>query len=163
MLQSLDSLKLFNETILLKGARSFEFEQVSKALTQKVHETVLEINLNALEHNLNYYKGLLKPGVKIMVMVKAFSYGSGSFEIANLLQYNKVDYLAVAYADEGVALRQAGITLPIMVMNPDLMAFDTIIENNLEPEIYSFRVFKLFCIPAYFISYSNQTVYFFSF
>ncbi|HEY0896344.1 MAG TPA: bifunctional UDP-N-acetylmuramoyl-tripeptide:D-alanyl-D-alanine ligase/alanine racemase, partial [Sphingobacteriaceae bacterium] len=140
LLAELDTLKLSNETILIKGARVFEFERVSKALTQKVHETVLEINLNALEHNLNFYKGLLSPGVRIMAMVKAFSYGSGSFEIANLLQFNKVDYLTVAYADEGVALRQAGITLPVMVMNPDVVAFDTMIQHNLEPEVYSFRI-----------------------
>ncbi len=144
LLDNFKTLKFFNETILLKGARSFQFEQISKALTQKVHETVLEINLNALEHNLNHYKSAVKQGVKIMVMVKAFSYGSGSFEIANLLQFNKVDYLAVAYADEGVALRQAGITLPIMVMNPDVAALDSIIDNNLEPEIYSFKILEEF-------------------
>lgn len=140
LLENIPSLKLSNETILIKGARSFEFERISQVLTQKMHETVLEINLNALEYNLNYYKISLKAGVKVMVMVKAFSYGSGSFEIANLLQFNKVDYLAVAYADEGVALRQAGITMPIMVMSPDIMAFDIMIENELEPEIYSFRI-----------------------
>ena len=144
LIARLPDLRLFNETILLKGARSFEFEKISKLLTQKVHETVLEINLNALEYNLNHYKSLLKPRVKLMVMVKAFSYGSGSFEIANLLQFNKVDYLAVAYADEGVTLRKAGISLPIMVMNPDSLAFDTMLENSLEPEIYSFRVFREF-------------------
>lgn len=142
LLNNISLLKLGNETILIKGARAFEFERISQALTQKVHETVLEINLNALEFNLNYYKANLKPGVKVMAMVKAFSYGSGSFEIANLLQYNKVDYLAVAYADEGVALRQAGITMPIMVMSPDIMAFDVMLENRLEPEIYSFRIFN---------------------
>ena len=144
LISNLPSLKLANETILLKGGRAFEFERISALLTQKVHETVLEINLRALEHNLNYYKSLLKPGVKLMAVVKAFSYGSGSFEIANLLEFNKVDYLAVAYADEGVALRKAGITIPIMVMSPDAMAFDTIIENKLEPEIYSIRIFKEF-------------------
>ena len=144
LLANIQSLKLYNQTILLKGARSFEFEKISRALTQKVHETVLEINLTAIEHNLNHYKSSLKPGVKLMAMVKAFSYGSGSFEIANLLEFNKVDYLAVAYADEGVALRIAGTTLPIMVMSPDSMAFDTIIENQLEPEIYSFRIFEEF-------------------
>jgi len=143
-LANLDELGLANESILLKGARRFEFERISKALTQKVHETVLEINLNALENNLNYYKSQLKPGVKITTMVKAFSYGSGSFEIANLLQFNKVDYLAVAFADEGVSLRSSGITLPVMVMNPDVMGFDTMIDNNLEPEIYSLRVLKDF-------------------
>ncbi len=133
-----------DEAILIKGARSFQFEHISKLLVQKVHETVLEINLNALEHNLNHYRSKLNPGVGLMVMVKAFSYGSGSFEIANLLQFNKVDYLAVAYADEGVALRQAGITLPIMVMSPDIMSIDAIIAHQLEPEIHSFRIFKAF-------------------
>jgi len=140
LLDNFSSLKFQNETILLKGARAFGFENISKLLTQKVHETVLEINLNALEHNLNYYKSEIGSGTQIMAMVKAFSYGSGSFEIANLLEFNKVDYLAVAYADEGVALRKAGTGLPIMVMSPDAMAFDTIIQHQLEPEIYSVRV-----------------------
>jgi len=144
LLNHLEDLKLYNETILIKGARAFEFESISAALTKKVHETVLEINLNALEYNLNYYKSHLKKGVKIMVMVKAFSYGSGSFEIANILQFNKIDWLAVAYADEGVTLRKAGITLPIMVMNPDVMGFDVMVEHALEPEIYSFRVLRDF-------------------
>ena len=129
---------------MLKGARAFGFENISQLLTQKVHETILEINLNALEHNLNYYKSEIGTDTKIMAMVKAFSYGSGSFEIANLLEFNKVDYLAVAYADEGVSLRKAGTSLPIMVMSPDLMAFDTIIKHELEPEIYSLRVLKEF-------------------
>lgn len=131
-------LNFKSETILLKGARNFEFERISRALVQKSHETVMEINLNALLNNLNYYKSQLQPGVKIMAMVKAFSYGSGTFEIANLLQYHKVDYLAVAYIDEGVALRQAGITLPIMVLNPEATAFDKLTEHKLQPEIYSF-------------------------
>ena len=134
------SVRFQNETILLKGARAFEFEKISRLLTQKVHETVLEINLNALEHNLSYYKSLLGTETRVMAMVKAFSYGSGSFEIANLLEFNKVDYLAVAYADEGVALRNAGCSLPIMVMSPDAMAFETIILHKLEPEIYSKRI-----------------------
>lgn len=144
LLAHFSTLHFQNETILLKGARAFGFEQVSRLLTQKVHETILEINLTALEHNLNHYKSQLGAGTKIMAMVKAFSYGSGSFEIANLLEFNKVDYLAVAYADEGVALRKAGCTLPIMVMSPDEMAFDTILEHKLEPEIYSLRILKEF-------------------
>ncbi|MDF3077612.1 MAG: bifunctional UDP-N-acetylmuramoyl-tripeptide:D-alanyl-D-alanine ligase/alanine racemase [Sphingobacteriaceae bacterium] len=144
LLAGLDELKLSNETILLKGARVFEFERISHALAQKVHETVLSIDLNALEFNLNFYKAQLKPGVKLMAMVKAFSYGSGSFEIANLLQFNKIDYLAVAFADEGVALRKTGITLPIMVMNADSTAFDVITENKLEPEIYSQKILDEF-------------------
>lgn len=132
-----------NESILLKGARIFGFEQISESLQQKTHETVLEINLNALIYNLNYFRSLLDPGVKMMAMVKAFSYGSGSFEIANLLQFHQVDYLTVAYADEGVELRKAGIRMPIMVMNPDEESFDKILRYQLEPEIYSFRVLKI--------------------
>ncbi len=132
-----------NETILLKGARIFEFEKISQALQQKAHETVLEINLNAIVHNLNYYRSRMKPKTKMMAMVKAFSYGSGTFEIANALQFHNVDYLAVAYADEGVELRKAGITMPIMIMNPDEQSFDIILKYNLEPEIYSLRVYAL--------------------
>jgi len=133
-----------NETILIKGARSFGFERISKALQQKAHETVLEINLNAVVQNLNLFKSRLRPETKLMVMVKAFSYGSGSYEIANVLQFHRVDYLAVAYADEGVALRKAGITLPIMVMNPEEQSFDAMISYRLEPEVYSFRILNRF-------------------
>lgn len=129
-----------NETILLKGARMFEFEQISKALQQKSHETVMEVNLNAMVGNLNYFRAKISPLTKIMAMVKAFSYGSGTYEIANLLQFHRVDYLTVAYADEGVELRKAGIILPIMVMNPEEHSFDAIIQHNLEPEIYNFRI-----------------------
>lgn len=133
-----------NESILLKGARVFEFEQISKALQQKAHETVLEINLNSVVHNLNYYRTKLEnPKTMIMAMVKAFSYGSGSFEIANLLHYHNIDYLTVAYSDEGVELCKAGIKTPIMVMNPDAQGFDSMIKHNLEPEIYSFRILDL--------------------
>lgn len=133
-----------NETILVKGARKFGFELVVKRLAQKVHDTVLEVNLNALLSNLQFYKSKLSSGVKTMAMVKAFSYGSGSFEIANLLQYHKVDYLAVAYVDEGIALRKAGISLPIMVMSPEPSAFDAMLRYNLEPEIYSLEVLRSF-------------------
>jgi alanine racemase len=133
-----------NETILVKGARRFEFERISKLLTQKVHDTVMEIDLNALAGNLRFYKSKLKPGVKVMAMVKAFSYGSGSFEIANLLQYQKVDFLAVAYADEGIALRKAGITLPIMVMSPEPHAFEAILKYKLEPELYNLDILHAF-------------------
>ena len=129
-----------DETILLKGARLFGFEKISKILQQKAHETVLEINLNALVHNLNYYRSRLKPETKIMAMVKATSYGSGSFEIANVLQFHNVDYLAVAFTDEGIELRKAGITLPIMIMNPETMSFELMIRHKLEPEIYNFRL-----------------------
>jgi alanine racemase len=136
--------RFHNETILLKGARSFEFENISKLLQQKSHETVMEIDLSAMVHNLNYVRSRLNPGTMLMVMVKAFSYGSGTFEIANLLQFHRVNYLAVAYADEGLELRKSGITLPIMVMNPEEQSFDSMIAHGLEPEIYSFRILHLF-------------------
>jgi len=144
MLRHRKEINFYNEAILIKGSRSFEFERISRALAQKAHETMLEINLNALLSNLNFYKSKLQPGVKLMAMVKAFSYGSGTFEVANILQYNKVDYLAVAYIDEGIALRQAGITLPIMVLNPEPAAFDKLVEFKLEPEIYSFGLLDNF-------------------
>lgn len=134
---------LRDEAILLKGARVFEFERIGHALQQKSHETILEIHLDAMVSNLNYYRSKLAPGTKTMVMVKAFSYGSGSFEIANLLQFHRVDYLAVAYADEGIELRKSGITLPIMVMNPEEQSFELLLQYNLEPEIYSFRVLEM--------------------
>jgi alanine racemase len=142
--QQFYSLHFHDETILLKGARLFEFEQLVHLLEQKVHQTVLEINLNAITHNLKAYQNELRPGVKLMAMVKAFSYGSGSFEIANLLQFHKVDYLAVAYADEGVELRKAGITLPVMVMNAEETTFDVMVYHNLEPELYSFAILNAF-------------------
>ena len=133
-------MKLFeNQIVLLKGARSFEFERIMKVLQQKSHETVLEINLDNLVKNLNYYRGKLKKDTKMMVMVKAFAYGSGNYEVSNVLAFHHVDYLTVAYADEGVELRNKGIKLPIMVMTPETNTFDTIILNNLEPDIYSFR------------------------
>ncbi|MBS1578455.1 MAG: bifunctional UDP-N-acetylmuramoyl-tripeptide:D-alanyl-D-alanine ligase/alanine racemase [Bacteroidetes bacterium] len=131
--------------ILLKGARIFGFEKINKWLEQKTHQTVLEINLSALAHNLKMYQQQLLPTTKIMAMVKAFSYGSGSTEIARLLAFHKIDYLAVAYTDEGVDLRNAGISLPIMVMNIDEESFDALIEYNLEPEIYSFNIYYSFC------------------
>jgi len=143
-MQQFYSVHFYNETILLKGARIFEFEQISHLLEEKVHQTVLEINLNAVTHNLKAYQQLLKPGVKLMAMVKALSYGSGGFEIANLLQFHKVDYLAVAYADEGVELRRAGITLPILVLNPEEATFDVLLQFNLEPELYSFSILSTF-------------------
>ncbi len=129
------------EIVLIKGARTFAFENIAKRLQRKVHGTVLEIDLGALVHNLNFFKARLKPETKIMVMVKAFAYGSGSPEVANVLQYHKVDYLGVAYVDEGVDLRKNNITLPIMVMNPSEDSFDSLTGYNLEPEIYNFKIF----------------------
>jgi alanine racemase len=133
-----------DEAILLKGSRLFEFEKIAALLEQKKHTTRIEINLNALVHNLNYFRSLLHTGTKTMVMVKALSYGSGRHEIAGILQFQRVDYLGVAIADEGVSLRQAGIKLPIIVMNPEAESFDSIIQYRLEPEIYSFGIMELF-------------------
>ena len=131
-----------NEAILLKGARFFSFERIRNLLEQQTHRTVLEIDMNALSHNLNIFRKMLAPDTMMMVMVKAFSYGSGSFEIANLLQHQNVNYLGVAYADEGVDLRLAGITLPVMVMNPDVRSFPIMLQYGLEPEIYNLKLLK---------------------
>ena len=131
---------LRDEVILIKGSRAFHFDRISDRLELKVHETILEINLNALIDNLNYYRSKLKPETKMVCMVKAFGYGSGSFELAKTLQEHHCDYLAVAVADEGAALRKEGITIPIIVMNPEFSSFNTLFEYNLEPEVYSFRL-----------------------
>lgn len=128
--------------ILVKGARKFEFEKIVNRLIQKVHGTVFEVNLDALTNNLNFYRNKVGSATKIMVMVKAYAYGSGSAEVASLLEYHRVDYLGVAYTDEGVVLRQNGIKLPIMVLNPQPETFAKLIEYNLEPEIYSFKIFN---------------------
>jgi Alr-MurF fusion protein len=133
-----------DETILLKGARIFELEQIDRLLEQKVHQTVLEIDLSALKHNLKQFQQLLKPSTKLMVMVKAFSYGSGSYEIASVLQYLNINYLAVAYADEGVELRRNGINLPVMVMNPEESTFDALVQYNLEPDLYAPGILQSF-------------------
>lgn len=135
---------LQESVVLVKGARRFGFESIVNRLVQKTHGTVLEINLDAVTHNLNYFRDKIGQQTKIMVMVKAFAYGSGSTEVANLLQFHGVDYLAVAYTDEGVSLRQNGIYLPIMVMNPTENDFEQLITYSLEPEIYSPRILKQF-------------------
>ena len=131
---------LRNELILLKGARPFGFDQITEQLEQKVHETILEVNLNAVVENLNYFRSFLKPETKMVCMIKADGYGAGAVEIAKTLQDHRVDYLAVAVADEGVALRKAGITANIMIMNPEMTAFKTMFDYDLEPEVYSFRL-----------------------
>ena len=131
---------LRNELILLKGARTFGFDQITEQLEQKVHETILEVNLNAVVENLNYYRSFLKPDTKMVCMIKADGYGAGAVEIAKTLQDHHVDYLAVAVADEGVTLRKAGITANIMIMNPEMTAFKTMFDYDLEPEVYSFRL-----------------------
>lgn len=143
-MNAFDRLNFENETILIKGARDFHFEQIVSMLEEKTHETVLEINLNAISHNLNFFKSKLAPKTKLMVMVKAFGYGNGGFEIAKLLEHHKVDYLGVAFADEGISLKSAGINVPIMVMNPETTSFSAIIQHQLEPEIYSIKGLKAF-------------------
>jgi len=143
-LRQFRSTQFREEIILIKGARIFGFEQIVQLLELKVHQTILEINLNAIVHNVKVYQKQLGPDTKMMAMVKAFAYGSGGAEIAGILQYHKVDYLGVAYADEGIELRKAGILLPIMVMNPEEAAFESLVEYNLEPDLYSFALLHSF-------------------
>ena len=133
-------LRLSREIVLIKGARRFGFDALAELLEKKVHETILEVNLGALVENLNYYRSLLRPGVKMTCMVKASAYGAGSHEVAKTLQEHRVDYLAVAVADEGAELRKAGITTNILIMNPEMTAFKTMFDNHLEPEVYSFQL-----------------------
>ena len=134
--------ELHDEVILIKGARVFGFDRITEQLEQKVHETILEVNLNAVVDNLNYYRSFLKPETKIVCMVKADAYGAGAVEVAKTLQEHRVDYLAVAVADEGVELRHNGITQNIMIMNPEMTAFKTMFDYDLEPEVYSFRLME---------------------
>ncbi len=143
-LHSSEIRSFINEVILIKGSRSFQFERISSQLEFVTHETILEVNLNALIDNLNYFRSKLNPKTKVVCMVKAFAYGSGAVEVARTLQHHRCDYLAVAVADEGAELRREGIRIPIMVMNPELGGFGMIIDNNLEPEIYNFRILEAF-------------------
>ncbi|MDR2123338.1 MAG: bifunctional UDP-N-acetylmuramoyl-tripeptide:D-alanyl-D-alanine ligase/alanine racemase [Flavobacteriaceae bacterium] len=140
----LENCLIKDTAILLKGARKFELEKIAAHLEVQSHDTILEVNLHSLMMNVNYFKSLLKPETKIIAMVKASSYGVGSFEVAEVLQHYHADYLAVAYPDEGALLRKKGIYLPIMVMNPEISSYDVVIDNYLEPEIYSFRVLERF-------------------
>ena len=132
--------KFKDELILIKGSRQFHFERISELLEKKVHETILEVNLDAVVHNFNYYRSKLKPETKMVCMVKAFGYGAGSYELAKTLQEHRCDYLAVAVADEGEELRKEGISIPLIVMNPEFSSFNVLFENQLEPEVYSFRL-----------------------
>ena len=149
-LAQLNPADFARETILIKGARRFGFERIVAALQAQQHGTVLEVNLEALAHNLNHYRQRLNPGTKLMVMVKAHAYGSGSYEVAGLLEFQRADYLAVAYTDEAVALREAGIGLPIMVMNPAPDSLATLHQHRLEPEIYSLELLR-----DYFATFPN--------
>lgn len=139
-LRDFDFRTMHNETILIKGARVFAFEKIVNRIQRKVHGTVMEIDLGALVHNLNFYKSRLMPETRIMAMVKAFAYGSGSNQVANVLQYHQTDYLGVAYPDEGIELRKNNIGIPIMVMNAPEESFETLLQYQLEPEMYNFRV-----------------------
>lgn len=133
-----------DEVILIKGSRKFEFEKITAQLEGKVHETILEVDLDAIVHNFNYFRSRLKPETKMIAMIKAFGYGIGAYELAKTLQNQRCDYLAVALADEGAELRQAGISIPILIMNPEMSSFNTIFQYQLEPEIYNFRLMEAF-------------------
>ena len=141
-LQSGKIHQFHDSIILIKGSRSFAFEKITGQLEEKIHETMLEVDLDAIIHNFKYFRSKLKPETKIICMVKAFGYGVGSYELAKTLQDQGCDYLAVAVADEGDELRKEGISMPIMVMNPEMNSFNTLFDNHLEPEIYSFRILK---------------------
>ncbi len=132
--------ELHDEIILLKGARRFRFEQLAELLAEKVHETTLEVDLTGLVDNLNHYRSLLRPTTRLMCMIKADAYGAGAIEVAKTLAEHHVDYLAVAVADEGVALRAQGITTSVVVMNPEVAALRTLFDYRLQPEVYSFRI-----------------------
>lgn len=136
------------ELILLKGARKFHFEKINALIEERIHETVLEVDLDAVVHNFNFYKSKLQPGVKLVCMVKANGYGAGAVEIAKTLQYHRCDYLAVAVAEEGIQLRTEGISLPVIVLNPEMNGFEELYMNDLEPEIYNFRILEAFIKEA---------------
>ena len=139
-LRSDDFRRLHDEVVLIKGARAFGFDRITELLEQKVHETILEVNLGAVVENLNHYRSFMQPDTKLVCMIKADAYGAGAVEVAKTLQDHRVDYLAVAVADEGVTLRKSGITQNIMIMNPEMTAFKTLFDYDLEPEVYSFRL-----------------------
>ena len=148
LLKSPVFVELNNQVVLVKGARSFHFENLVDYLEQRVHETILEVDMNAIIANLNYYRSFMKPETRMICMVKAGAYGAGSLEVSRILQDHKVDYLAVAVADEGVELRNAGISTGIMIMNPEMTSFRTLFRYNLEPEVYSFRLLKALIAAA---------------
>lgn len=151
--------EMHGETILLKGSRSFGFERISELIEQKTHETVLDVNLDAIVHNYKFFKSSLNPKTKIICMVKADGYGSGAIEVAKTLQYHKCDYFAVAVAEEGVELRKAGIKTPIIILNPEVNGFSELFEYNLEPEVYNFRILEAFMNEAHRRSVSNYPIH----
>lgn len=147
-LRSIDRSRFSNKSILLKGGRRFQFERIGRIFENKIHTTILEVNLDHMIHNLNYFRSLLHEGEQIMAMVKASGYGSGTYEVANMLENQGVNFLAVAFADEGVTLREAGITMPIVVLNADSDSFELMIDYRLEPEIYSHSSLRSFTETA---------------
>ncbi|HON19624.1 MAG TPA: alanine racemase, partial [Salinivirgaceae bacterium] len=153
LVEYLKNNNITDATLLFKGSRLFRFEDVINRLQEKMHRTVLEIDLNQLVANLRFFRTLLKPGTRVIAMLKAFGYGSGSFELANILQHHRVDYLAVAFTHEGVYLRQQGIKIPIMVMNPGIETCRDLVEFKLEPVIYSFDFLQEFSVFV-----SNNTI-----
>ncbi len=158
-LQKFDPKEIENSAVLIKGARKFHFEDITRQLQLQYHKTVLEINISEMVRNLNYYRSLLKPSTRIMVMVKALSYGAGAHEIAEFLQHEKIDYLAVAFPDEGIRLRKSGVQLPVMVMNTDPGDYRKLLENQLEPEIYSREGLERFLKDCRYMGLSNQPVH----
>lgn len=148
LLRNLRRDDVAGRVVLIKGSRDSRFERVSHALERKSHTTVLEVDLDAMIHNLNYFRARLRPGVRLVAMVKAASYGAGDFEVAQMLQHQGVNYLAVAFADEGVLLRERGIRMPIVVLNADEGSFDLMVAHRLEPEIYNFRSLAFFRKPS---------------
>lgn len=158
-LQEFDPRELENAAVLIKGARKFRFEDITDRLQLQVHKTVLEINVTEMVRNLNYFRSLVKPSTKIMVMVKALSYGAGSYEIAEFLQHEKIDYLAVAFPDEGIRLRRAGVKLPVMVMNTDAADYGKVLSYGLEPEIFSREGLLEFVSVCRYMGVSDQPVH----
>lgn len=158
-LREFDPREIENMAVLIKGARKFHFEDITQQLQLQYHKTVLEINISEMVRNLNYYRSLLKPSTRIMVMVKALSYGAGAHEIAELLQHEKIDYLAVAFPDEGIRLRKSGVQLPVMVMNTDPGDYRKLLENLLEPEIYSREGLERFLKDCRYMGLSGQPVH----
>lgn len=158
-LHSAEIKELSNSIILLKGARSFSFEDIDRLLEMKTHETVLEVDLDAVVHNYNFYRSRLKPTTKLVCMVKADAYGAGAVEVAKTLQYHKCDYLAVAVAEEGAILRKSGITVPIIVLNPEVNNFDELVAYCLEPEVYNFRILEAYIKAARRQGLSNYPIH----
>ncbi len=158
-IREFDPKEIEHAAVLIKGARKFHFEDITRQLQLQFHKTVLEINISEMVNNLNYFRSLLKPSTRVMVMVKALSYGAGSHEIAGFLQHEKIDYLAVAFPDEGIRLRKSGVQLPVMVMNTDPGDYKKVLENRLEPEIYNREGLERLLKDCRYLGLSGQPVH----